>query len=1515
SPSLSVKVGSTVVLSDTLIVTQQISESLSSVVGQTLSATGFSIMVSPEDTCGTFIGGMSLTAEVHDEDGAYVASVPLVETNVMLYEGIATVSVEGVYSISVPVWGITLTGEGHASVLMAEGDDGITYSPSPTLSEPYMVVSNPVALGGSMDVGLSVVDIGGYVIPASLGVSMEWQGTVYTGSDIGWEVSSGTYSISLSAPSDPTDLGYHVLAVYLDDDSTPFISVSVGVGVSAGSQWVMASTSLVYEGSGSSPFATCGHMPFTFSLLGFDGSSLETDLSDDVSVYWSSSVSDQDATLSFENGVYSVDTIAPNEAREHSLCVAVSGVTLQESSMSIVQTVSEGNSDISSDTLSGSVFAVLFSPRDNCGTYIYDLEISGELFSMGGVSMGPVVFREMRMTYSHFASVTVPEEGLYRLSVTVEEVEFSVDCYASDRVVEVDSIPYYPSSAYTASTLTVGNTDSCIAIGGSYEVGFSLVDVTGTLVPERLDVSIVWEGVEYPESTIEWDGSQYTLTLDVPATIDDIGLHSLVVFLDGSTEPFVTVDVVAAVEAGTSWVFDTSPLLYSGSELSPYSTCGQMEFSLSLLDGDSNAVDTILEDGTVTMSWTGTGSDYPSVSVSQSGDTLTAVTLAPSEVGTHSLSLYVGAVLMQTVSVDLAQRVSSNQSSISAPAYVYTGGSFDVDVAVKDSCGVSVIGQTLSVSVVDADSVPVDTSYPVAVTDSVGSGSYTLTASGIYPEGVYSVHATVGETSWFQSLTVADIIVTSETSVTQYSVSSTHSSVEFGPTSDSVNHRGAPFTATIIIREVSGAVVTDALSVTAGFGSDDVPVVLDSDDYSTYTYSGLVPCDEGTHTFSVLVSGIPVLSVSVTPESQLSVSHSSILVVSGGLTTDPLHVVVGTPVPIYFIPRDACGAPMGADFTESSDVSIVVESEEGNSDTLSLTELSCSYTPLVEGIYTVKGVVGEESVEGLTMCANTMSVDIDGVATYVSTSTSSLDGIPSLVALGDSLTLSLTVCDILGGVVSDEALPVSVAWSGSDGDVSVTAGPSHYSVEVDVPSDSMLIGDQSLSVTVGDTLLISDTLVLAARSGTAADTKESVWVASAALDVPVSAQTCGRISYGLSLLDPDGVLVGSDLSQQLYATWGVSEEVVEFDSVSSFQDGLYTVGLDVPSSAGVHTLSTHLRDPLSSTGVSVGMTSRDVSVTRALSVTQSGVSVSQSAIHNEPVSVSVSVKDGCNTAMSVAAVTVSVTDRATDTVLVLDGLSQASGVDEYVTDLSLPTGEYDIRTTVTDESVHFAVISPLSVTDPVPWARILLISLGVVVVFLVGSVLSVYRKRLTTMLMGKTATKAKGRTLPALSTKDGGKEGAYVRGVLARKGRPLGSTLGSRIGTAGNVKVPSGKQPILHNASDTANSPTTGVPPLSKGLSAMLDAPRKAATPPESSGHSKPFTLPPIPVNTFTRKRSSLSLKDLPAPPPVLDSRRLSFSQVMPNGVRRPSEPFALPTFSVTMPYLHSESESSDSDL
>ncbi|GCA62446.1 hypothetical protein KIPB_003578, partial [Kipferlia bialata] len=1252
-------------------------------------------------------------------------------------------------------------------------------------------------------------------------------------------------------------------------------------------------------------------------------------------------------SLSCPSGVCTITTAAPSSEGYHTLTLALGGTVLSSLSVPVVPQVAAETSTVTATTLSDTLFSLAVTPSDLCGTYMGGLSPIGVVRNTSGAVVGQVTFSEVGLASEYYSSVSVSGEGVYDVTVSIGEVVLSTSAYASGCVSEVDGVTYYPSALETLAAMSV---PSHIDIGSPFSVVFSLLDVAGDIITAQLSMTLEWQGVTYSSQDYVFDGSAYHLSLTAPLSLSDSGTHYVSIFLDGSATSFVSVPLDAAVELGSSWVYGCSQLTPFESD-GVFGTCLPMEYSFSLLDKDSAPIEEDLPDASIDGAWSGPLAQYPSVTVSYMGDgEYVLAGISPSDAGTHTLSVSVGSLWFQSTTVTLEQLVSADECTILIPQYVLTGDTFTVDVTVRDGCGTLIPGLSPVISVLDSYSDPVDGSlYPLELADpSAGVYSHTVTAA--LGEGVYTVRAVQGDAVWEGTTMVAAMVVSDGDRY--YSVSAIHSSVVY----TNHTHRGEAYSATITLREVSGALVPVPLTVTGGYGDADTPALWTGDVSCTYTIEGVVPCSEYTPTHHIRVDGVSVLSDAVSLVSVVSAAESTLRLSDS--STSLLHSVVGDSVTITLNPSDSCGDDMGASDVDPSAVSIGVEADGLVPQTLSLGivdgSLSCEFTPTIEGVYSVYGELEGDTFGQSTLYANTLSVSQNGVVSYISKDASTLSGVPPLVGLGDSLPLSLSLCDMAGGQVSGEGVPVSVSWTGSDTGVTITPSDSSFEVDVSVPADMSLVGSHLLSVSVADTPILHTSLSLAARAAGAAGS-DPVWVGSVAVDMETKVQTCGSLHSSVSVYGTTGSAVTADVSAAVYSVWSSSDDVYEYTFSGN---GACESALDSPDTAGVYTVTTYLQDSLSaSEGSAVSVGSNTVSVHQAISLSNSGVDVTSAATQSEPFTLGVTVCDACQTPMPGAVVTYRVTDVATGQIVELNGLTMGEG--GYSGDLSLPSGQYDLRTTVTEGSVHFAVITDLTVSDPSSVPKVLLgLGLGVLV-FTVGVGLSWairhYRQdRPSRVKQARTLPELRkymdrGDPIPTPAPSSKRPLRPRVRGTVS----PSKSQRNIHPSLAAALTTNRSHAPVGRNKSAV---PGLGVKPVSLGdLTKRGHAQGLVARPPQARaslgpvtsgavtqlqstppvGHLPAFTLPAIPTNGFAPLPvQSMHAKMVPimAPigraavpsPPTHDPHRLSFSEVMPGAARRASissrgslsrRNSELPAFELRPSAHYSDSEPSDAEF
>eukprot|EP00704_Kipferlia_bialata_P014464 g14464.t1 len=270
-----------------------------------------------------------------------------------------------------------------------------------------------------------------------------------------------------------------------------------------------------------------------------------------------------------------------------------------------------------------------------------------------------------------------------------------------------------------------------------------------------------------------------------------------------------------------------------------------------------------------------------------------------------------------------------------------------------------------------------------------------------------------------------------------------------------------------------------------------------------------------------------------------------------------------------------------------SPVSVVT----GVASEVSTGEYSYTYTPTVEGTYSVTAYVGstllEASGSGVVAVVGVLGEDM--VTRYVS-SLSTMAGLPETVDLGVTVTGTLTLRDGLGAV-DDTELPVTVQWdseASTVGTVEWSSASDTYAVSIPAPTNISDAGVRSLEVYVDGQFLLSENVSVAllvsvdtAASGIVdmatqgvKDGSVELWVAGVTGLTGSAMGTCEEQEVVIQLLDEAESVIGTDLSDHLQAGF---DGDLSLSPTWSESDICYTLSLSAPSSIGTHTLSVALQ--------------------------------------------------------------------------------------------------------------------------------------------------------------------------------------------------------------------------------------------------------------------------------------------------------------------------------------------------
>ncbi|GIQ81647.1 hypothetical protein KIPB_002636 [Kipferlia bialata] len=395
-------------------------------------------------------------------------------------------------------------------------------------------------------------------------------------------------------------------------------------------------------------------------------------------------------------------------------------------------------------------------------------------------------------------------------------------------------------------------------------------------------------------------------------------------------------------------------------------------------------------------------------------------------------------------------------------------------------------------------------------------------------------------------------------------------------------------------------------------GWDDVPdaslvPVFDYTD-STYTIDLVAPSSLGTSTLYLWMSEVELDTAEVTITDGASLSMDMTVMTLQGYSLPDTDVVVG------MVPKDDCGATLQDTLvtfvvTTIDDVVIDTQSDIGQFTTWeSLVNMS------IEGRYTVTGYVDDVALDSAAIDIADIGVTIDAETVGVSSTLSTLTGLPTVTE--DEYTATLQIVDVGGEVVESDVSPV-MSWGGVYVPLTWTPATSTYTYTGTEVSDPAAY---NVSVTVDGLELMSETV----------DTVYDISIDD--LTVPVDA-TCGTGVGTFSLLK-GGAAYTSDMSLTLTASWedNTTVPVVYVDA-----DGSYTLDLTAPASAGTHTLTVYLD--------SEDIASESVVLAQVMSES-SAFSLPASATVDSTFAVSVTPVDACGAAMPDLTLLISTSDAS-----------------------------------------------------------------------------------------------------------------------------------------------------------------------------------------------------------------------------------------------------------------------------
>ncbi|GIQ89198.1 hypothetical protein KIPB_011606, partial [Kipferlia bialata] len=337
------------------------------------------------------------------------------------------------------------------------------------------------------------------------------------------------------------------------------------------------------------PFtSTCQSAAITFTLTDTHlGAVVLDDLSSYVKLTWDgAALASTSVSFNSGTGVYSVSCTAPTSTGTYALTVSVVGLELYSGSATLSTTSVAGGLSLPSHAYPNTPFSVSVVPRDGCtSAFVTGLSVSAVVLDSSDAEVSTTTMPASGETYT--CSPSIAEEGVYTIRVVVDGNTLEGQMYVSSLVHTHGGTDYYISPSLSAASLVV---PSEVALGGTFTPTWSVVDVTGAEVAVDMGVSVSWDGTSHPDADITWDSldSEYSLSLSAPSAFGDAGSYTLSIYLDGVANSIIEADIGVGLQAGSTYVYDVGPLVFTGTETSPYGTCHSLGYTFTLLDLDGS---------------------------------------------------------------------------------------------------------------------------------------------------------------------------------------------------------------------------------------------------------------------------------------------------------------------------------------------------------------------------------------------------------------------------------------------------------------------------------------------------------------------------------------------------------------------------------------------------------------------------------------------------------------------------------------------------------------------------------------------------------------------------------------------------------------------------------------------------------------------------------------------------------------------------------------------------------------